>query len=1255
MLKTKNLIKISTYLSIFSLFFLILINLSLYIVFERFELNFYLILNQFIFLYFLLFISLYYENFNFVKNNKTQNVYYFIAPIIYVIFSLFKEMYDIYLIFFTIFLFIIYLKFIINDFKNRILIELPHFGIILKYSYISFYNINSSFVINIENFAFIIILIMNYYLIIKNVDKLNILNNVYQRFTIHNFRNIFNIFYKITSKELSIKLSKALDDLQISKENEYETRQFLLKISNSLPGMIGYWSPDLICKFANKEYSNWFGKSHDEMIGISKYQLLSPDILEKDMPYIKSVLKGEMQQFERKIIKLDGSIRYTWVQYMPDYKENKVVGFFTLISDISKLRETEIRLAERLEVTLNAANIVTWSFNLKNNEFWYSANLSNVYGNNFNLNYNNFFEFLLSKVITKHKKIVEYRLYSMKELQNFFFEFDIYHDEEKSIRSMIIMGKTFFDEINNPIHTVGVIEDITEQKNVEKKLTESLEFQNAILNCANFSIISTDINGLITSFSKESENILMYSSDEVIGKITLDKLHSSSELISRAKELSDELMTNVSPDFQAIISKTNILNAPDDYDCTYVQKNGNLIPVQLSISALKNNENVIFGYLAIAQNIEKLNKAINESKIYHSALNLSAIVAFTDAKGVITHVNDAFCSISGYQRHELIGKTHNILNSKVHPPEFFSELWKTIACGKKWRGEICNRKKTGELYWVDSTITSSRDFLGKINQYISIRFDITKQKQFEIELSKTKEAAIFASNSKAQFLAHMSHEIRNPLNALIGMGELLLNTSLSEKQLKYVKNIESCGDILLGIVNDVLDFSKIEAGKLELEEIKYSPMKMLEKRIDIVAPRAFAKNIKISSFIDPSVMEYVIGDETRIGQVIINLLSNAIKFTEEGTVVCTLKMINRDPPVLQFECQDTGIGMTESQCNRIFQPFSQSDSSMTRKYGGTGLGLSICKSLIESMHGSIGVRSSIGLGSTFWFSVPQKLVEIENKSKKLDYNLCVYFISTDNIFELQITNLCRSWNIDFCKLEPNFNEVKKIINNSNKKNYVLMIKDTDQNMFSFAKEIYELSTYDSIPCLLIYEKNILSSHSIFIPKESFRTLSIPIHQSNLYNNIIYFSKVNLKEDFKVKNQELQNQELQKKLSILVAEDNVVNQELIQTYIEDLGYNVKVVENGDLVIEELKNNTFDLILMDCQMPVKDGLTATKDIRGNEKSNNQHIVIIGLTANATKEDLNSCILAGMNDVLTKPLKRIQLENMILKWFPLTSSPS
>ncbi len=373
---------------------------------------------------------------------------------------------------------------------------------------------------------------------------------------------------------------------------------------------------------------------------------------------------------------------------------------------------------------------------------------------------------------------------------------------------------------------------------------------------------------------------------------------------------------------------------------------------------------------------EQAETALREVHALRTALDEHSLLSITDRRGKITDVNNGFCRISGYTRLELLGKDHSILNSGLHPKQFWIDVWRQIGKGIAWRGEVCNRRKDGTLYWVDSTIVPCLDQNGKVEKYVSIRFDITSQKAAETSLIAANARAEAASRAKSAFLANMSHEIRTPMTAIIGFAELLSkdSTLLHDPVLskEYVEVILNNGRHLLEIINDILDVSKIEAGKVTVEVLPTNPIQVIRDVLKTLEVKSLAKGLNLELQQVNFIPDTIQTDPMKLRQILLNLVGNAIKFTDSGGITIRVSC-NPVEQQLTVEVIDTGIGISEETLTRIFGAFEQANLSISRKFGGSGLGLNICKRLTEMLGGGINVRSKPDSGSTFkfWISTGQ--------------------------------------------------------------------------------------------------------------------------------------------------------------------------------------------------------------------------------------------------------------------------------------------
>ncbi len=440
------------------------------------------------------------------------------------------------------------------------------------------------------------------------------------------------------------------------------------------------------------------------------------------------------------------------------------------------------------------------------------------------------------------------------------------------------------------------------------------------------------------------------------------------------------ILDRIREDFGKFIEKEERLTAKRFASASRASRRTTNTTILLALAS------VIFGGIMATKITGGMTKAISDLRSQKHALDEHAIVAVTDPSGKITYANEKFCQISQYSQEELIGQDHRIINPGHHPRAFFAELWKTIAAGKVWQGEVCNRAKDGSPYWVDTTIVPFKDEAGRIKQYVVIRTDITERVDAQQRLTEDRGvlasinealnhanvAARSASQAKSDFLANMSHEIRTPMTAILGFTENLLDSDLSEtEKLKCVSTIRRNGEFLLNLINDILDLSKIEAGKMAVERGNCQPCHVIAEVASLMRVRANEKGLPFNIEYSGAIPETIQTDPTRLRQILTNLIGNAIKFTETGAVRLVTRFVDSgDAPCLQFDVIDTGRGMTQEQVAKLFQPFIQADNSTTREFGGTGLGLTISKRFAELLGGDITVvETEIGVGTTFRLTV----------------------------------------------------------------------------------------------------------------------------------------------------------------------------------------------------------------------------------------------------------------------------------------------
>lgn len=618
--------------------------------------------------------------------------------------------------------------------------------------------------------------------------------------------------------------------------------------------------------------------------------------------------------------------------------------------------------------------------------------------------------------------------------------------------------------------------------------------------------------------------------------------------------------------------------------------------------------------------------------------------------------NRAGSQLIGVPQEDFIGKS----DFDFYPEEeaaFFTKKDREVLNGKKQVEIDVEKIHTQQLgtRLLHTKKIPVLDEQGEPRFLLGISEDITEKKEAEAALQEAKEAAESASKAKSDFLANMSHEIRTPMNAIIGMTELLLDTELSAVQREYLKMVEESGDALLNLLNDILDFSKIEAGKLELERSAFTLRECLGDTMRSLALRAHSKGLELAFHVAADAPAVLKGDVGRLRQIIVNLVGNAIKFTEKGEVVLTVDNSSRrgDEVTLQFEVRDTGIGIPEDKCDLIFDDFAQADASTTRTYGGTGLGLAISSRLVRMMRGRIWVESVVHEGSRFNFTAKFPIVEQETRPASLAPSLISdlrVLIVDDNATNRRILeDMLRNWGMrptvassargaiallkDYQEGGDPFKLLLTDVNMPNKSGYDLVRSIRDDNIGGHLPVIMLTSSGRPGDVALREELNI----DVHLMK--------PAKQSEVFDAIINLLGAGTSSK-PIETSPLDGLPTVRPLRVLLAEDNLVNQKLAVGVLSRQGHEVTVASDGRKAVDLWQAETFDVVLMDVQMPELDGFEATAEIRRREADTNAHIPIIAMTAHAMKGDRERCLASGMDEYLSKPIRLRDITEMLAK---------
>jgi two-component system sensor histidine kinase/response regulator len=574
------------------------------------------------------------------------------------------------------------------------------------------------------------------------------------------------------------------------------------------------------------------------------------------------------------------------------------------------------------------------------------------------------------------------------------------------------------------------------------------------------------------------------------------------------------------------------------------------------------------------------------------------------------------------------------------------------------------RPVDGRIVWIHALGHIVRNAKGEATDMYGVAMDVTISREAEQNLQQAKELAEDATRMKSDFLANMSHEIRTPMNAIIGMSHLVLKTELAPRQRDYIKKIQGSGQHLLGIINDILDFSKIEAGKLSIEYTDFELDKVLDNVANVSSEKTSAKGLELIFNIDQNVPRYLNGDSLRIGQILINYANNAVKFTDEGEIVIAVNVLeqNEQEALLHFSVRDTGIGLTDEQQTKLFQSFQQADMSTSRKYGGTGLGLAISKQLAQLMGGDVGVESVYGEGSTFWFTARMKKTEAPMKNLLLEPALRDRraLVVDDHDMARGVLDILLSKMSFHVDEAASGQEAIAAIQRAAQagKPYEIVFLDwrmPGMDGIETARAIGELRlpTTPHLVMVTAYgrEEVLQAAESVGLDDVIIK----PVNPSILFDSVVRILGGQL-EEMRIEDSRGTNNEPDLSsiagAEVLVAEDNELNQEVAMGLLTDAGFAVTIANNGEEALNLLKQHSYDIVLMDMQMPVMDGVSATQEIR--KSASLDELPIVAMTANAMTQDKERCLAAGMNDHVAKPIDPDELFRTLLRWIkPRTNS--